>query len=556
MTDEGWRPLRPPRRHIGEQRGPSIVASPFVRLARVHAFGAGSDAALAVALAGSIFFSISPDDARWRVALYLALTVAPFAVVTPLIGPVIDRIAGGRKAMIVATTIGRLIVAYFLIRHIETLWLFPLAFALLVLQKGYAVAKSAVVPRYVQSEDDLVDANSRLALISAVISMFGAAVGAGFSLIGGSSWAAGVAMIGYLVATVLAFRLPGVKVASAPPQALEKAELRSVTILLAGTAMAVMRGAVGFVTFFLAFEFRGGEESLDVSGDGAAVGGLTATARGVDITGDPRAPVWHFGLVILAAGIGALFGARIAPKLRTRFSEESMLVGVLAGASLAAALAALFGGLFGACILAFAVAAGAGAGKLAFDALVQRDAPDANHGRSFARFEARFQIAWVIGAFIPTIVALGTGLGSGLVAAVVGFALISYMLGKSGRRAVRPSLAERRAERRAARRAEIDGAVAEDLGGAETEAPPTPVEEEGGAAVIDPTIEEGLDDTVQLDRSRAESWPPAPPPAPWWGDQPTPTVSTVEGVEVDEPGPSSSLPPIEPNEPARPDDES
>ena len=29
------------------------------------------------------------------------------------------------------------------------------------------------------------------------------------------------------------------------------------------------------------------------------------------------------------------------------------------------------------------------------------DAPDANRGRSFARFETRFQLAWVIGAFIP-----------------------------------------------------------------------------------------------------------------------------------------------------------
>ena len=403
-----------------------------MRLARVHAFGAGSDAALAVALAGSIFFSISPDDARWRVALYLAVTMAPFAIVTPLIGPAIDRMAGGRKAMILATTIGRMIVAFFMIRHIGTLWLFPLAFALLVLQKGYAVAKSAVVPRYVPSDDDLVDANSRLALISAVISMFGAAVGGAFSLIGGSAWAAGVAMVGYGAATLLAFRLPGVKVATAPPAALEKEELRGVTILLAGSAMAVLRGAVGFVTFVLAFEFRGGEESLDVGADGAAVGGLTATARDVDILGDPAAPVWHFGLVILAAGMGALFGARIAPWLRTRLSEETMLIGVLAATATGVTLAALFSGLFGAALLSFTIASGAGAGKLAFDALVQRDAPDANYGRSFARFEARFQIAWVIGAFIPTVVSLGVGVGSAMVAIAVGFALASYLLGRSG----------------------------------------------------------------------------------------------------------------------------
>ena len=35
------------------------------------------DAMVAVALAGSIFFSIDPSAARWRVALYLVLTIAP-----------------------------------------------------------------------------------------------------------------------------------------------------------------------------------------------------------------------------------------------------------------------------------------------------------------------------------------------------------------------------------------------------------------------------------------------------------------------------------------------
>ena len=51
----------------------AFFVSPFMRLARTHALGAASDAAIAVTLAGSIFFSISPDDSRGRVALYLAL---------------------------------------------------------------------------------------------------------------------------------------------------------------------------------------------------------------------------------------------------------------------------------------------------------------------------------------------------------------------------------------------------------------------------------------------------------------------------------------------------
>ena len=50
--------------------------TPFVRLARVHAIAAASDGAVTAALAGSIFFSISPEESRGRVALALLLTLA------------------------------------------------------------------------------------------------------------------------------------------------------------------------------------------------------------------------------------------------------------------------------------------------------------------------------------------------------------------------------------------------------------------------------------------------------------------------------------------------
>ena len=134
--------------------------------------------------------------------------MAPFALVTPLIGPFIDRMPGGRRAMIIVTNLGRLVVALLMIRHIDTLWLFPEAFALLVFQKSYAVAKSAVVPRYVSSESNLVQANSRLALISAVMSLLGAGMGAALVFLGSPAVAAGVATVGYGLATAITLQLP------------------------------------------------------------------------------------------------------------------------------------------------------------------------------------------------------------------------------------------------------------------------------------------------------------------------------------------------------------
>ena len=85
--------------------------------------------------------------------------------------------------------------------------------------------------------------------------------------------------------------------------------------------------------------------------------------------------------------------------------EENILISVLLLVMVTGIAAATWGSrLFSATAAALVVGLGASGGKLAFDSIVQRDAPDANRGRSFAKFETRFQLAWVVGAFIPVIV--------------------------------------------------------------------------------------------------------------------------------------------------------
>ncbi len=409
--------------------------SPFTRLARTHALSAMSDAMIAVALAGSIFFSIDPDAARWRVALYLVLTIAPFAVVTPLIGPLADRIRGGRRGMIIFTVLGRAALAYLMAQHIDGLLLFPEAFGFLVLQKGYSVAKSAVVPKLVRSDLELVEANSKLALLSAISSMVGAGIG-GLAMLGQPSWAANAAMVGFVTTAMFAVQLPRITVAPLPATADERAELRQAGILMAASAMAMLRAAVGFMTFLLAFEFRGGEEGVSLDAPGRAVGAAAGVARGQDILGSPGAPAWHFGAVLVCAGGGALFGAWLAPRLRRTTIEERIIIGVLVAAMLGGVAGSWLGALRGAMVLATVVAASSGAAKLAFDSLVQRDAPDANHGRSFSRFEGRFQLSWAAGALVAVVVRLPAELGYGLIALGTGLALVWYLAGTRAARRV------------------------------------------------------------------------------------------------------------------------
>src|SRR5690606_23235425 len=135
---------------------------------RTHGLLVAGDTLVALALAGSLFFSIDPSAARWRVGLYLLLTMAPFAVVAPLIGPALDRAAGGRRMMVILSGALRAGVALLMIRHLESLLLFPEAFTMLVLGKGYHVAKSAMVPGTVRTDDELVEANSKLSLLSGI----------------------------------------------------------------------------------------------------------------------------------------------------------------------------------------------------------------------------------------------------------------------------------------------------------------------------------------------------------------------------------------------------
>jgi hypothetical protein len=123
---------------------------PFGRLALVQVLMLAGDTLVTISLAGSLFFSISPNEAKTKVFLYLVLTLAPFAIVSPLLGPLIDRSRGGRRLMVMFSAIGRAAICPLMATHIHSLLLFPLAFLILVLSKLYLVTRGALVTEMVQ----------------------------------------------------------------------------------------------------------------------------------------------------------------------------------------------------------------------------------------------------------------------------------------------------------------------------------------------------------------------------------------------------------------------
>ena len=183
--------------------------SGLYRLIELHAFNAAGDAAVAISLAGTLFFA-QPGEARGQVALFLGLTMLPFAVVAPLLGPFLDRFSHGRRWAIGSTMALRAFLCWLMADAVATqsIAMFPTALGVLVASKAYGVTRAATVPRLQPHGLTLVKANSRISLAGVV----GAAISAplaGLAATFGSQWSLRYAFVVFAGATILSILLPG-----------------------------------------------------------------------------------------------------------------------------------------------------------------------------------------------------------------------------------------------------------------------------------------------------------------------------------------------------------
>jgi hypothetical protein len=347
---------------------------------------AAADTFLAVSLADSLFLSISPDAARGKVLLFLALSLAPFAILAPLVGPYIDRLPGGRRLTVFVVGLARALVVIMMVGRIHSLLLFPLAFISLVLAKIYAVSRSSLVPTLVHGDDELVAANGKLGLVVGVVS-FIAVIPAGLAhLIGSEVSLIGSAVL-FVIAAAMALKLPRhVATVSGPVQRLEREELHRPQVFYAALAMMLLRGAVGFMFFHLAFWLR-----------------------------DQSAGTAWFALALGLASLATMLANGIAPILRRRIPEQVMLGVTLVIMAVVGIITGYRGGITAGIVLSATVNGVAAIGRLSFEAIVQASAPDADRARAFVQFETRNQMAWVIGGLIAVVFAPPGAVGFALV---------------------------------------------------------------------------------------------------------------------------------------------
>jgi MFS family permease len=360
------------------------------RLIEMHAFNTAGDAAVAISLAGSLFFQVPSGEARDQVALFLALTMLPFAVVAPLIGPFLDRFAHGRRWAIGATMAVRAFLCWVLASSVGSgsATVFAAALGVLVASKAYGVTRAAAVPRLLPRDFTLVKANGRVSLAGIVGASVSAPIAALASM-AGSEWSLRYAFLLFVVATICAIRLPAavdssegegemtLRKGSGPTS---RGRLR--THIPAPVAFALRANCgpwfmSGFLLMFVAFLLR----NPDVRPDSALGAGVM------------------IGIVVGAAGLGRVLGTLAASTLRKVTPPVAVVLALVAGAA-AALVAALFYGVWSLALLGMVAGLSQALAKFSLDATIQRHIPPKVQASAFGRSDTTCQLAWVLGGFV------------------------------------------------------------------------------------------------------------------------------------------------------------
>jgi hypothetical protein len=392
-----------------------------------------SDAAMAIALANTLFFAATSGESKGKVALYLLITIAPFALVAPVIGPALDKIQRGRRLAMCVSSAGQAVMAVLMALHFNDWGLYPAALGMMVLSKSFTVLKAAVTPRVVPPDITLSKTNARLTVFGLVAAGAFGAIASGFNGVFGAAGALWFTAAICVVCAVQSMRIPAwVEVTEgevptsllAHPEKKKRQPLgRRVVVSLWGNGS--IRLLTGFLMMFAAFAVKAQTEGTGQS---------------------PFKQLLLLGVIGLAAGVGGFAGNALGSRLQFGKPDEVVLASVGA-AMLSAVLAVIFPGLATAAIVGLVGATASALAKISLDAVIQDDVPDESRASAFGRSETVLQMAWcfggAVGLLLPPTYWIGFLVASILLA--IGFAQTwlvrrgsSLIPGLGGDRPLRP----------------------------------------------------------------------------------------------------------------------
>jgi MFS family permease len=387
------------------------------------------DAALAVALANTLFFAAAKAESTGKVLLYLLLTVAPFAIIAPFIGPLLDRIQNGRRFALMASSFGRALLALIMAIKFDSWVIYPCALGMLVLSKSFGVLKAALTPRVLPEAITLVKTNSRLSVFGLIAGGVSGGIAAGIAALTNSAGALGFTAAVALVGGWLCLRIPAWVESTEGEVPVEHGERsqrgrrnRVFPRPVAGTLWTngTIRVETGFLALFIAFVVKSEYQSSSVI---APVGGAAVPP-----------PPDHAGLMQLvllgavgaAAGIGGFLGNALGARLPLRAPQTVALVCL--GAVIAAVLLAfLVPGLITAGVVALVGSTASSLAKVCLDSTIQHHLPEVSRASAFGRSESVLQLCWVFGGVIGLLIGGVWALG-GQSVYLVGFGIVGLLL--------------------------------------------------------------------------------------------------------------------------------
>ncbi len=371
-----------------------------VPLAIAQGLAAAGDAFVSVSLAGSLFFNVSPNASREQVLLYLLITMAPLAVLSPLVGPAVDRFRRSQRFVAAGFFASRGVFCLILALTLLQVAFYPVVLLLLIASKASGIVKQTLVQTLVDDPEELVATNARLARFSSVTAALGVVAATGVFAAAGAEWSLRAAAVLFALAAAAVLRARPRSTAAVTSDDVEYAETHLPTVVVSSIGVLAIRAAVGFFVFTLAFTFRRSSE-----------------------------PALIYGLAAAAYGVGAFVGHTAATVLRRWLREEQLI-----GLSLALPAAFTAVGILGASVPLMIVISGlvglsTTLGRNAFDGLLQRRAPEALLGRAGARYETRFQLAWVFGGVLATPISLPVEVSMTVLTAIYVPALVVFLRG-------------------------------------------------------------------------------------------------------------------------------
>ncbi|WP_312800386.1 MFS transporter [Corynebacterium variabile] len=408
------------------------------------------DAVLAVSLAGTLFFSATTGESKGSVAAYLLVTIAPFAVLAPVIGPLLDRIRTGRRIAMSLTFAARVILAAVLLQNFDSWLLYPAALGMLVLSKSYGVLKSSVTPRLAPENLDLVRANARLMITGHIGgSMVVGAAAAAVAFVFSPKEALWLLLVCALVGIYLCGLIPSTAESSgdeifadpfAPTEDLGPAmgapDEEEAPTVVAPTASSASSSLIGRWRRSMSVRFPDATRTamwgtaMQRLGTGFMTIYVAFVAKSSHtLSGAEQLAL--LGVVGAAGGVGTFLGNTVGS--RVKFARPRFTVIMLAVVSLASVVvAAVLDGVPTAAVATLLLSLGSAISKSCLDATIQSGLDQSAQASAFGLSETILQLSWVLGGTLGLLLPTELTVGMTVLAATGTVFFVNVILASRG----------------------------------------------------------------------------------------------------------------------------